>query len=380
MSEVDTGWQVSARHLGFALRMHARVAGAAQGNACWSPLSVASALGLAEHGAAGRTAAELREVLLGEGDADAGVLAATLRAASSLEREDTDEEPVLAVANTLWAREDLPLQEGYARDLVEATGGAIRDAPFDRDPENARRLINADVAETTCGLIPELVPPGAVDTGTMAAIVNALYLRTSWRHAFPEHATRDEPFHGASGTRDVPTMRLTERLGYARAGDWQAVTLPAAGGVEAAVLLPDGDLAAAEPELDAATLAELLHAAEPAQVELSLPRFRVETDIPLTGALAALGAATMFTDGADFSPLTTAERLKVSEVLHKAVLRVDEQGLEGAAATAVMMVRVAMVVEPDPVRVRVDRPFLFVVRHRATGMVYFLTRVTDPAR
>jgi serpin B len=67
----------------------------------------------------------------------------------------------------------------------------------------------------------------------------------------------------------------------------------------------------------------------------------------------------------------------VSEVLHQAVLRVDEQGFEGAAATALTMRLTSMIID-EPVAVTVDRPFLLLVRHAGTGAVYFLARVVEP--
>jgi serpin B len=85
----------------------------------------------------------------------------------------------------------------------------------------------------------------------------------------------------------------------------------------------------------------------------------------------------MFTDAADFSPLTEDPRLVVDEVVHQAVLRVDEQGLEGAAATAVTMRLTSMVID-EPIVVEVNRPFLLLVRHAETGVVYFFTRVVEP--
>lgn len=369
--------RVASRQLAFALRLQRVLAPGAEGTLCWSPFSVTSALGLAERGARGATASELRTLLAGASDADLGEQADALRAAGSLSEEPGGEPPLLAVSNTLWARPDIPVREGFAAALSAWPRGTIRDAPFTDDPEGARALINADVADTTRGLIPELIPPGAVDADTVAALVNALYLKVAWRTRFPENATEELPFHAAGGSYDTPTMRVTERLGYAHVHGWQAVALRATGGVDAVALLPDRALSAAEPELDAACLTSVLSALEPARVELLLPRFRIETGSPLTGVLHAMGAGTMFTPAADFSAMTP-ERLRVSEVLHQAVLRIDEQGLEGAAATAMVMKLAAMVVEPDPITVRVDRPFLFLVRHRETGVLYFLARVTAP--
>ncbi|MFR9729417.1 serpin family protein [Saccharopolyspora sp. MS10] len=362
-------------HLDFSLALHHQLAPESRRSFAWSPYSVASALGLAGEAAGGDTRAELLDVL---GAADPAAARAALSPAAELPAGGSAEAPVLAVANTLWAHEELPLHEEFLRELARWPGAAARTAPFRTDPDGARRLINADVAETTRQLIPELLEPGTVDPETVAALVNALYLKVSWREAFDRHRTADLAFHAPAGERAVPTMTATRRTGYAAAEGWQAVVLPAAGGAEAVVLLPDADLATAEPQLGAAELTGLLARIDDQRVELFLPRFEVTSDAELTASLGALGVRRLFTPAADFSPLTDAA-LKISTIVHQAVLRVDESGLEGAAATAAMMRLTAIVREPDPITVRVDRPFLFLVRHRESGAVYFLARVVDPS-
>jgi serpin B len=173
-------------------------------------------------------------------------------------------------------------------------------------------------------------------------------------------------------------MRLAKQLGYAAAHGWQAVSLPARGGVEAVALLPDAPLTEAEPVLTAPVLADLLERRAVRQVEVYLPKFRVRAKADLTGALADLGVHSLFGRDADLSGITD-EPIQVSKVLHEAVLTIDEQGLEGAAATAVVMRMMAMASRPEqPIVLRVDRPFLFLVRHTATGAVYFLARVVRP--
>lgn len=205
-----------------------------------------------------------------------------------------------------------------------------------------------------------------------------MYLKVAWRHRFPEERTEDADFRSPSGVRCVPTMHLSESLGYAARDGWQVVELPAAGGVTATVLLPDGDLAAAESTMDDNALAALVRAPRKRQVRLALPKVKLRQRAALKPALAGLGVRTMFTPRADFTPLSPDPRLYVGEVLHEAVLRLDEQGLEGAAATAVMMRALAMITPADPVDVVVDRPFLLLVRHAATGVVYFFARVVEP--
>ena len=247
------------------------------------------------------------------------------------------------------------------------------------DPAAARESVNADVEQTTHGLIRDLLAPEQVRRDTRAILVNALWLRASWVQAFPASATRPMPFHAPGGDLQVPTMRLEQRMRYAQRHGWRLASVPAGAGVVADVLLPDADLGTAEPALDPAALADLLDAAAPATVALELPRFRVAGQAALTEPLAALGVRRLFTDECDLSGVTGgAESLKVSAAAHKAVLTVDESGLEGAAATALMMVRTAFMVGPEPVRLRVDRPFLVLVRHQPSGALYFLARVTRP--
>ena len=85
-----------------------------------------------------------------------------------------------------------------------------------------------------------------------------------------------------------------------------------------------------------------------------------------------------FADGqADFSPMTTDERLYVAFVLHQAFVAVDEDGTEAAAATAVGMDESAALRSHTLV---LDRPFVYVVHDTAHGTPLFVGRVADPAR
>lgn len=364
-------------HLAFALALHRVVAPNPTTNACWSPFSVASALGLAAQGARGMTRDELAVLLLGEKSGDLSGLGALLVQAARLgDVHPDDEAPVLAVSNTLWTDVSIEIRESFAEELARWSSGTVRDAPFRRAPEEARNLINADVAETTRNLIPELLPTGTIREDTRAALVNALYLKCAWMNRFTEGATTPRPFHAPGGTVEVPTMELSESVGYAATDGWQVVSLPAAGGVQAVVLLPDGDLATAEPELDTATLTGLLDAPLYRPVHLRMPKLGVSMNVELTPALNQLGVHTMFSDDADLKGISPDD-LAVQAVLHESVLKLDEQGLEGAAATAVMF-RLTSIAMDEPLHVDVDRPFLLLVRHASTGVVYFMARVTEP--
>lgn len=363
---------VSDAHLRFAATMHAALAsGTSSGSVCWSPYSVAAALTMAELGSAGRTADELR-TLLGGAVADREAL---LRGAAELDASAVNvQTPTLAVCNAMYTRRDLPVLDSFAAAIADLDG-AVLPAPFEQ-PERARQQINEAVARTTRELITEAVPPGAIDASTVAALVNALYLKAAWVAPFQREETVDAPFQAPDGTRTVPTMRTTGTLGYAATAGWQVVSLSAAGGVTVEVLLPD-DPDTSLSTVDPATLTELVNAPERTRVRLTMPRLDLDFSATLNDVLVGVGATAMFSDDAEFSGISPRS-LSMSKVLHKSVLRVDEAGLLGAAATVATMRVTALREEQPPVVVTVDRSFLLLVRHADTGAIYFLATVREP--
>ena len=361
--------RVTAPDARFALGLHQLLAADRDRNFAWSPYSVASALGVVAAGARGTTRDELASVL---GDLDA--LGPALSAGAAF---PADTGVTVGVANTLWADLTLPVADEYLAAVKAWPGGAARTADFRGNPDGSRQEINADVERSTRGLIADLLPPGLVDPDTRAVVVNALYLRAAWTKAFEKGATQPRPFRTPSGPVDVPTMRTTRQLPYAARGGWTIVSVPAGAGVVADVLLPDGDRL---PPLDPGTLEDLLGAARSTEVALELPRVKVRGQASLAEPLATLGVRRLFSDAADLTGVTGGrEGLKVDAAVHKAVLTLDEAGLEGAAATAMMMTRLAGITGPPrPVPVHVDRPFYLLIRHRPSATLHFLTQVTDP--
>jgi serpin B len=277
-----------------------------------------------------------------------------------------------AVANSLWMRLGLEFSDTYRQAVLGWPGGALHTADFAGDPERSRAEINADVEKTTRGLIKELLARGTVLQGTAAVIVNALYLKVAWRHVFQEAATKPSAFHAPSGVREVPTMRQQKQMGYAADGEWRMATLSTVANVAVDVLLGEND-----QHLTPDTLRALYDSSTMTMVDLEMPRFRVEAQATLNGPLQRLGIRTAFTGDADFTGITPEDRISIGTVAHKAVLRVDERGFEGAAATALAMQLTSFRLD-SPVPFHVDRPFLVVVRHARTGAIYFLARVVEP--
>jgi serpin B len=174
-------------------------------------------------------------------------------------------------------------------------------------------------------------------------------------------------------------MHQTTSFDYGEDTDVQVVRLPYQGDVAMVVLLPAaGNLAAFEEALAAERLDRILASMEPRPVALTLPRWSYTSDgFRLKPSLEELGMRDAFAPGrADFSGIDGTRGLIVDDVYHKAMVVVDEEGTEAAAATgSSMMVTSA----PAPaVEMRVDRPFIFLIQDTSTGALLFAGRIVDP--
>ena len=224
---------------------------------------------------------------------------------------------------------------------------------------------------------------------TRLVLVNAIYFLGDWAQPFAKEATQPAAFSvSASQKKDVPTMHAVESFRFAARDGLKAVELPYKGGQMSMVLVlpdaPDG-LAALESSFTAARLDGIVASLAPTRVHVSLPKFEVDPPgaLGLGAVLAKLGMADAFSPAmADFTgianPPDPRDRLFISEVFHKAFVKVDEKGTEAAAATAGVMDRAGAVMV-QPAEFKADHPFLFFIRDNASGMILFMGRVADPS-
>lgn len=352
----------------FGFDLHRRLAAGQEGNLVSSPYSVAAVLAMALAGARGETADQLRDVLGGD---QAEAIASLER---SLARRD-EEGVAVSVANRLWAHGGLRWSEDFLRALRSAFGAEPATADFAAEPDTARREINAWVAERTRQRIVDLLAPGVVDPDTRLVLVNAIHLRTPWIVPFGRRATAPGPFHRLDGSTAETLFMHGSAQGYASGPGWEAVDLRAHGELGLVVLLPEGGrFAELEATVDDSWLSGLRFRRP--RVDLALPRWTVRSESDLKPALAALGLPLVFGPGADFGGMTTDERLHASAAVQQAFVAVDEEGVEAAAATGLVMARLSAPVEH--VTVTVDRPFLYVLRDTESGTPLFIGRVLDP--
>ena len=345
----------------------------------FSPVSVAAVLRMALCGARGATATELAGALHEAPDAAAGGLRAMSAAVSDVAAGGS---VTLRAPGIAWVQSGLPLEPAFTSQLGDSVAAGVAQAGFAEGPEAARAEINRVIAEQTEGKITGLLSARAVDAATRLVLTSAIYLKAAWADPFPEAATHDAPFYPDGQDHpsvNAPMMRGTEARAYRRGDGYQTVMLPYRGGrLAMAVVLPDGPLATLRPVIAAGGLPGLLAGTSRYQVTLSMPRFRLETGFDLVPVLRRLGVRQAFTDRADFTGITEAERLMINAVAHKAYVDVDEQGTEAAAATAITFRPTAAFRAPEPVTMTVDRPFWFAIIHTPTGLPLFVGQVRHP--
>jgi serpin B len=294
----------------------------------------------------------------------------------------------LRVANRLFAEKSYRLESAYVA-RMSALGAPTEPVDFVRAPDAARAHINSWVARQTADRIKDLLPPGSISGETRLALVNAIYLLAEWAEPFRQEATRPRPFYApGKPPRDVPTMRNVEHFKYGEAPGVKLLEMPYVGGdIAMTFVLPaerEG-LGAIEQKLDAAQLAAWVAAMQMERVSVLLPKFTVDPPQPLklSDELVRLGMPLAFDRGrADFTgiaaPPDPADRLVISEVFHKAFVRVDEKGTEAAAASATVMMRAGSA-PMQPREFVADHPFLFFIRDTRSGLLLFMGRVVDPA-
>lgn len=341
-------------------------------NAFLSPLSVSLALGMVMNGARGATR-DAMAATLGFGAAPQAGINDAYRTLIELLR-GLDGQVEFTIANSLWAAQDYPVSPGFLDDARRYFDAEVRTLDF----ASAATLgtINGWVSGKTGGRIPAILDHIAPEEVLFA--VNAIYFKGLWRDQFPKQATAAGPFHAAGGaTRTVPFMARTEDTPYYQGPDFQAVDLwYGAGAHTMTLVVPTGTTTAnaLAARLDAAGFAEIAAGMRTIKVDLRTPRLRLDYKRSLADDLKALGMAIAFDERrADLSGIGPRSPY-ISRVEHKTFVNVDEEGTEAAAATAV---GVGVTSLPQTAVVRVDRPFLVLIRERLSGTILFAGRIND---
>jgi serpin B len=354
------------------------------GNVFFSGTSMREALGMAFVGARGNTASEMSSALHLDKDprksADAAKdeIGAFARARGKAE---------LTIANRLWADKSFTLQGPFATTVRDTYGAPTDTVDFRGHAEDSRVAINTWVMHETHDKIKDLLPSGSITGDTRLVITNAIWFKGDWQSKFTKEATHDEPFlvDGKVST-NVSTMHQSGRFRFASQNGVKVLEMPyEKSDLAMDFILPDdaAGLSKLEVGLDTARFRGWTSPLKSEQVDISLPKIKLDWGGSMKQPLEALGMKTAFAGAAaDFSgialPRATGGPLYVSDVFHKAFVAIDEKGTEAAAATAVVIAVESIAIPQPAVSFKADHPFLFAVRDTKTDRILFIGRVTNP--
>lgn len=340
-----------------------------------SPLSASFSLGMAMNGAANQTLDEMR-LAMQYGSASLSDIDAGYKSLLSL-LTSLDKSVTMDVANSIWYRKDFPFNQSFLDDGSSYFNASIKPLDFN-DASSALSAINGWVSSQTSGKIPTIVDQ--IDSQNVMYLINAIYFKGSWRTKFDASLTTDAPFHSVGGDQGARLMHRFGAMLYMETSAFQAVDLPYGDSAfTMTVVLPKAgsSVESLAASLDASVLQSLASGFHAAEIELFLPKVKLSFTRDLIPDLQELGMSVPFTDHADFTRMSSlGHQLYISQVRHKTFVDINEEGTEAAAVTST---GISVTSVPVYTTMRVDRPFVFVIRERLSGTVLFIGKVVSVA-
>jgi serine protease inhibitor len=343
-------------------------------NIFYSPLSVALALSMAYHGAAGETREAMRSTLKTEGLSLDEVNEASAALINSLRSSDPKVE--LAIANSIWARREVKFREDFLERNRQFFGAEV--AALDFGAPSALTTINNWVSRNTKSKIPSIIDE--IKPDDVMFLINAVYFKGQWENKFKKALTKNEPFYPLSGPqKEVPMMSQSGDYQYYRGDRFQAVRLfYGAKGASLDLFLPDKGSSIDDllKNLSLEQCGQWTKSFRQVPGDIKIPRFKMDYESSLNDPLKAMGMGVAFVEGkADFSGMREQNDLYVSKVIHKAVVEINEEGTEAAAATSVGIRQLSAI---QGFTFIADHPFLMMIRDQRTDAILFLGVVVDP--
>ena len=338
-----------------------------------SPISISTALSMTYQGAQGNTKDEMGKVL-GYGDMDDETLRESYREFLKY-LVAMDPEIDLNIANSIWYREGEAIEEEFLEVNREVFDALVEELDF--SDEEAADIINAWIEDATEGKIEEMLD-GPIPGNVIMYLINAIYFKGDWTVPFEEEQSFDAIFNASSGEQqEITMMRRNGSVEYGEGEDYQTVRLPYGEKENTAmyVILPKDegrDINEFLGTMDEDKWQDIRGSVSSSDdVELQIPRFEMEYGIKsLKNALIRLGMEEAFDMYANFDGIRPG--IFIEDVLHKAVIEVNEQGSEAAAATVVIVAESAVM---DPPSFIADRPFLFVIANEEADSILFMGKV-----
>ncbi len=372
-----------AGNISFSIRLFDELKKNNNKNIFFSPYSIRTALAMTYEGAKGKTKEEMANVLNFPYDLN--------RLHSEIKRENEyfkgiqeKGEIELNIANSLWLQKGYPILDSYFENLKEYYSIIPFQVDFIHETEKVRKEINLWVERETKKKITKLIRPKQLKPNTTLVLCNAIYFKGSWLKGFDKKNTFKAPFY-IDGKQQVQTDFMNQEgdFKFLKLQGLSTIELPYKGkDLSMVIFLPEkrDGLKEMENELSPKRMEEILTALSKVngqEVKVIIPKFKMTCSFELSRALSDMGMPHAFRD-ADFSGIDGQRDLFIGSVIHKAHVDVNEEGTVAAAATAVVVTRMAMPEKYDEIIFRADHPFLFLIKDNRQNQILFFGRVTKP--
>ena len=342
-------------------------------NMIYSPLSIKYALKMLEEGAEGNTKKQLNEII--------GNL--------NLVRYDNIDK-ALSLANAVYIRDTYSnhVKDSYKSALIQKYNAEIK---YDRF-ENAKN-VNTWIEDKTLGIIKNMLKDDIVQNpNTEMLLINALAIDMEWESRFQDKDTYGRDFYLENGqTMKATTMHQetsSDEIAYYKDSKITALSMDLQKyddkQLEFIAIMPNENLSEYINTFDISKLSDITKKLTKASdtkngLKIYIPKFSFDYNLKLKDDLIKLGITDAFDKGlANFSNMSNRE-LYASDALHKANIDFTEKGVKAAAVTVIVMMDKAMVMEKDkPEEVKIDKPFVFVIRDKETSEIWFVGTVYEP--
>jgi serpin B len=369
MATSNVDQQFSKASNTFAAELYQKTIEGKTGNVIISPVSIQSAVTLAMFGAEGDTKQEMLSGLKYPATYSSDSIANNFKAFT----ENVQKTNGLKIANKIYVMKNYSVKKSFNDIATKSFASEAQTLDFSQNEESAA-AINGWVEDNTNHKIKDLISSDSLDADTRMVLVNAIYFKGFWTHQFKPSDTYKAPFYlNEDQSVNVDFMKVKKHFKYGRLQDLDAtaIELPYKDSdISMLIILPNSrtGLSALEAKLNTIDLGELSTKMYSQEVNVEIPKFKIEFDITLNEPLKKMGMNKMFSNSADFSALLDQpEPLKVSKVVHKAFIEVNEEGAEAAAATGMQIMAMSFV---EPTFFKAEHSFIFGLRDKSNTLFF----------
>ena len=341
-----------------------------ENNLIISPLSIFQAISLVTNGAIGETQQELLKLLDGKEMEEINHLNSEIL-------KKIKENSSLEIANAIMSKVSPSIDfKNLAKNTYDSEVLPLKNV----------NQVNKWCEKKTHGKINKIIDK--LDPYAFMLVLNAVYFKGEWFKNFNEDLTRKRIFYNFNKEdKKVDTMEITGHFNYFVDSNLQALELHyKEESISALIILPSKKLNINEfieiLDKDNEYYYSIINNLKNTKVNLRLPKFELTYSKKLKEVLKTIGVNLPFEKDADFSKIRNQNDIYINEIIHKTYLKVNEQGTEASAVTAVEML-LASAFQPEPEKIylmHVNRPFLFILRNKNLPKNYdivFISKIEE---